>query len=389
MPTQPGPRKTNRTKTARSKAPEPSTTPPDDTAAVASSSTVEGGGSPAAPLRADVVIEEGRPTTGNTRALLARLPRYQQIAEELRVQIETGDLAPGQNLPSETALIDRYGVSRLTVRAAIRDLRAAGLIITEHGRASRVRDHAADLVPLDPTIQLAPDSDPSNPVRSWDTAWSDAEEPSRYRTTAKAVHGLNLPDATPVYATERLLTHDGATLAHAQYVPLNSCTTHPAVAADPFARPTTLYNALTNPTPSTTTAAGRTTPATATNSLATGMDSITWRDSISARMPTPDEAAALTIPAGVPVIVHTRTTTDTTGRTLLHEETRINPRRISLTPPSTTYPAPPRPAEASPMTVNHLPAPTRQPDTPADRTQPLTPSMATPSAAPLLSAPRS
>ena len=98
------------------------------------------------------------PGTGtSSRALLARLPRYQQIAEDLREQIHTGVLAPGEPLPSETVLIDRYGVSRITVRAAVRALRAAGLVITEHGRATYVRLAPTQPVDLDLTIRRVGD----------------------------------------------------------------------------------------------------------------------------------------------------------------------------------------------------------------------------------------
>jgi DNA-binding GntR family transcriptional regulator len=47
-------------------------------------------------------------------------PMYRQIAEDLREQIESEQLAPGAQLPTELELRERYGASRNTIRDAIR-----------------------------------------------------------------------------------------------------------------------------------------------------------------------------------------------------------------------------------------------------------------------------
>jgi GntR family transcriptional regulator len=48
------------------------------------------------------------------------------------------DLHPGDKLPTEDALIDEYGVSRITVRRAIQNLASRGLIVTKRGIGSFV-----------------------------------------------------------------------------------------------------------------------------------------------------------------------------------------------------------------------------------------------------------
>lgn len=63
---------------------------------------------------------------------------YVQLAAILRAQIESGELQPGQQLPSETTLTQEYGVARGTVRQAIKVLRDEGLVITRAQRGSRV-----------------------------------------------------------------------------------------------------------------------------------------------------------------------------------------------------------------------------------------------------------
>jgi len=64
------------------------------------------------------------------------LPPYQQLAGILRRRIERGELAG--RLPSEVTLGQQFGVSKSTVRKALRVLREAGLIGTSQGWGSRV-----------------------------------------------------------------------------------------------------------------------------------------------------------------------------------------------------------------------------------------------------------
>ncbi len=66
--------------------------------------------------------------------------RFQdQIADELRSQISTGELKPGAHLLSERKLAAQYGVSTRIVRESLARLEAEGLISREHGRGTLVR----------------------------------------------------------------------------------------------------------------------------------------------------------------------------------------------------------------------------------------------------------
>lgn len=59
--------------------------------------------------------------------------RYRAIADELRGRVESGDLAAGALLPSESELSAAYEVSRVTVRKALELLRDEGLIDARQG----------------------------------------------------------------------------------------------------------------------------------------------------------------------------------------------------------------------------------------------------------------
>ena len=61
-------------------------------------------------------------------------PTYRQIAEDLRAQIESGQLEPGQQLRSELELRDHYQASRNTIRDAIKWLMNLGLVETRPGQ---------------------------------------------------------------------------------------------------------------------------------------------------------------------------------------------------------------------------------------------------------------
>ena len=60
-------------------------------------------------------------------------PAYAQVASQLRDIILGGDVAPGDRLPSEAEMASSFGVSRTTIREALRVLTSQGLLRTERG----------------------------------------------------------------------------------------------------------------------------------------------------------------------------------------------------------------------------------------------------------------
>jgi len=63
-----------------------------------------------------------------------------QLATQLRVRIMDREFAPGTRLPSETAISADYGVSRVTVRTAVKLLESQGLVDVRHGSGTYVCD---------------------------------------------------------------------------------------------------------------------------------------------------------------------------------------------------------------------------------------------------------
>lgn len=58
---------------------------------------------------------------------------YQRIVEQIEGAIATGQLKPGQRLPSERELVAQFGASRPTVREALRVLESSGLVRSRPG----------------------------------------------------------------------------------------------------------------------------------------------------------------------------------------------------------------------------------------------------------------
>ena len=67
---------------------------------------------------------------------LERAPAYRVVEESVRQKILDGELAPGDLLPSETDLAAQLGVTRPTVREALRGLESSGLV--ERGARRRM-----------------------------------------------------------------------------------------------------------------------------------------------------------------------------------------------------------------------------------------------------------
>ena len=68
-----------------------------------------------------------------------RLPLYQRLYDDLKARIEAGEWKPGAALPAESVLTASYGVALGTMRKAIDQLAADGLVDRRQGRGTFVR----------------------------------------------------------------------------------------------------------------------------------------------------------------------------------------------------------------------------------------------------------
>ena len=73
-------------------------------------------------------------------ALRVGLRLSEQLADALIVGIRDGQLKPGQRLPTEAALVERFGVSRTVVREALSRLKTLGLLESRQGSGAFIRE---------------------------------------------------------------------------------------------------------------------------------------------------------------------------------------------------------------------------------------------------------
>jgi GntR family transcriptional repressor for pyruvate dehydrogenase complex len=95
-------------------------------------------------------MEETAPVSNNIAATIFR---------DLRKQILTSELQPGQRLPGERELAAKYGTNRNTLREAVRKLEQSRLVTVRHGQGVTVADFrkTGTMELLPPFLESAPD----------------------------------------------------------------------------------------------------------------------------------------------------------------------------------------------------------------------------------------
>jgi GntR family transcriptional regulator, N-acetylglucosamine utilization regulator len=82
-----------------------------------------------------------RPSAGGLVRVDRRRPEplWHQVERSIRASIDSGRWEPGARIPAEGELTTMLGVSRITVRHALANLEAAGVLRRDHGRGTFVR----------------------------------------------------------------------------------------------------------------------------------------------------------------------------------------------------------------------------------------------------------
>lgn len=210
--------------------------------------------------------------------------RRHGIASDLRTRITTGQLKPGDRLPSETQLAAQYKVSTATLRSALAVLQGEGLVEKLHGKGNFVRRSLRRI-----TYIGGGDARDLRPAP--DTALHITVRTTKIRAHEPLTALLRVPPGSPL--TEFLCLSYEAESPHSLariYIPHDlapaAVLNDPRPHEDASARFAALHPA-----------------------------SAEVRETVNARLPTPEEASALRISAALAVLAITRVTADdATGR---------------------------------------------------------------------------
>lgn len=82
---------------------------------------------------------------------------YQQVARQIEEQIRNRAFLPGQKLPTEREMGERFGVSRTVVREALKSLEAVGLVESRQGSGVYVRHNPVPVVSRALNLSVTPD----------------------------------------------------------------------------------------------------------------------------------------------------------------------------------------------------------------------------------------
>lgn len=170
---------------------------------------------------------------GAVRQLPGTGPLWSRLRADLQNRLAGGDF--DCTFPGELALVREYGLSRHTIREALRGLRSDGLITAARGRASRVAEGTVIEQPMGALYSLF------SSVESVGISQHSQVRCLDVRTDAEAAASLGIDDDAPLVYLERLRLADDEPLA-VDRVWLPAARTRPLLDAD-FSR-TSLYEQL-------------------------------------------------------------------------------------------------------------------------------------------------
>ena len=215
-------------------------------------------------------------------------PKYRQVADALRREIDNGAYAEDGRLPSESELSARFHASRNTVRAGLNLLVTQGLITSSQGLGYELVRHEVF------ELNASRFEDLSFP-QNGDAYSTDVTNAGRRPSQTFRVELTPAPEDV----AKRLGVEPGATTV------LRFC--HRFVDDVPWSTQATYYPEWLVETGPRLAEPGDIEEGTTRYLAGLGIKQIGYFDEIATRMPTPEEARLLEIGAGVPVMVWTRT----------------------------------------------------------------------------------
>ncbi|OII60188.1 UTRA domain-containing protein [Streptomyces sp. CC53] len=209
------------------------------------------------------------------------------IADDLRAEIKSGTLKPGDVLPTSRELAEHYGVTLKTVGSGIDILKTEGLVIGEQGGRRRVR--ASRPIVWNLTRFERGKRRDSSAGDDWAAAIRDAgREPEQHVTVhleqadSQVATWLQVPVGSEIVQRVRLRTVDGQPyqLSTSSF-PMSIADGTPLLDEGDVSMPGGILSAIGHP-------------------------QLHIRDEISIRMPSPEESEQLQLPPGTPVAEHVR-----------------------------------------------------------------------------------
>ena len=213
---------------------------------------------------------------------------YERVADVLRERIVSGDLAPGDRLPSQEALSEQFDVSRIVAREALDLLESEGLI-------DRVQRLGAFVRRYQPLIRRSEQHYRTNPGAPFAEEALAAERIPRYghetypdRASADVAHRLEIPVGADVMRTDYTsYANDEPMMLTHSYEPLEI----------------TKGTVIERPEEGVMMTAGLVDRFTAIDMRPTRVV-----ERLRSRMPRPSETEALKLRKGTPVVIIVRTT---------------------------------------------------------------------------------
>jgi GntR family transcriptional regulator len=129
-------------------------------------------------------------------------PLYQQIKTLITQSLQSGEWKPGELIPSEVELANRFKVSQGTVRKAIDELAAENLVLRRQGKGTFVATHHEARAEFR-FLRLMPDVGEAHPARS------KIIETRRLRVPAEIARLLEVKSGDPVIFIKRVQSFDG------------------------------------------------------------------------------------------------------------------------------------------------------------------------------------
>ncbi len=90
---------------------------------------------------------------------MARPAKFTSVAAQIRARIDAGSFAPGDALPPEQELAERFGVNRLTLRKAVAVLAGEGVLLRRPGSGTFVRAEGVRGVPAGSLLYVGSTTD--------------------------------------------------------------------------------------------------------------------------------------------------------------------------------------------------------------------------------------